>query len=96
MVSDEYEESRVEVSPDEDEAVGVCVVRAVAALKGVDADDLSITLNEIVDPDALERIFAPRPNGAPRRGGELRFVLADCSVTVGPDRTVVVAPERRA
>jgi hypothetical protein len=85
-----------EYSPGDGEHLGVCIVRAVAEVGDVDPDDLAVALNDVVDPDAVDRLFAPRADGTARQGGELSFTFAACRVTVEPDRTVVVRPEPRA
>lgn len=49
-------------------------------------------LTDTVDPDALEAIFVPRPDGTRRPGGEVRFTYASCRVRVKADREIVVEP----
>jgi len=46
----------------------------------------------VVDPDALDALFAPRTDGSTRncRDGEVRFAYADREVVVGGDGTVDV------
>jgi hypothetical protein len=95
MAGDEME-ARIERRPPEGKHIGVCIAQAVAEANAVETRELEAELNEVVDPDALNRLFSDRPNGAPRDGGTVSFEIADCRVTVDPDRTVVVEPTARA
>lgn len=68
-----------EIGPDE--SVHTAVVRAVSAVEG--RDPLSLRpLTDVLDPDALDRLFDPQPDGSARRGGSLTFVYSNCRVTV--------------
>ena len=67
------------------------VVEAVADERGVDETALE-PLYEVVEPDALERLFAPRPDGSPRTTGRVIFEMAGCEVTVRSDGKVRATP----
>ncbi|WP_254546071.1 HalOD1 output domain-containing protein [Halomarina pelagica] len=58
------------------------IVRTVAAVRGVDATSLEQRLYDAIDPDALERLFASRPDGSRRARGRTTFELAGCRVVV--------------
>lgn len=64
------------------ESLAVDVMEAVAAARNVDVMALETTLYEVVDPDALEQLFAPLADGTPRKGGRLVLEIADCEVVV--------------
>lgn len=64
------------------------VITSVAEANDLDPLQLEPRLNEIVDPDALARLFSDRPNGAPRQGGRISFEMAGCQVTIRGDRSV--------
>ena len=70
-----------EIASTED-SLAVEVMEAVASAKGVDVLALETTLYEVVDPDALEQLFAPLANGTPRAGGRLILEIADCEVVI--------------
>lgn len=70
-------------------SASVDIVEAVAAATGRDVCDLPL-LYEQVDPDALDALFAPKPDGTPRLAGEVRFSLAGCDVTVTGEGEIVV------
>jgi hypothetical protein len=80
-----------------DDAVAIAVVDAVAEASETPATGLEFELNEYVDPDALERLFAPRIDGTTRPGGHLRFEVDGHPVVVAADgREVVVRVESTA
>lgn len=68
-----------EIGPDE--SVSTAVVRAASAVVGRDTDSVP-PLARVIDPDALDVLFDPRPDGEPRIGGRLSFVFCHCRVTV--------------
>lgn len=79
-------------SPDAGRRASVAVVDAVAEAEGVRPEDLGQPLNDVVDPDALDALFTPRRDGAPRAGGTVSFTLAGVSVTVTDGVEVTVEP----
>lgn len=82
--------TRPEVVPAED-SLAVEVMEAVASAKGVDVMALETTLYEVVDPDALEQLFAPLADGTPRAGGKLVLEIAGCEVVVEATGNVTVS-----
>ena len=58
------------------------VVEAVSACVGTDPTDLDVTLYDVVDPDALDRLFGARTDGTPRVGGRVSFSVGDCTVEI--------------
>lgn len=57
------------------------VVMAVATITGQEEGAVE-PLGTVVDPDALDALFAPRLDGTARRGGRVSFRFADFDVTV--------------
>lgn len=45
-----------------------------------------------LDPDALDALFEPRPEGPPRSGGHVSFVYAGYRVTVDNGEYLTVRP----
>ena len=80
----------VELAVDPGTPLGAAIVRAVSRARGVPVDEVDVELNDYVDPDALEDVFAPRLDGTPREGGEVTFSVLDRRVRVTADRRVVV------
>lgn len=64
-----------------DESISMAVVRAVSAIEGKEPCSIG-PLAEVIDPDALDALFARRPNGKPRIGGRISFVYSQSHVTV--------------
>lgn len=81
----------MEYDVDADESVSAAVIRAVSAVEGRDPSSIR-PLFEVVDPDALDALFAPRGDGTPRAGGRVSFVYGDSRVTVDNAEYVTVEP----
>ena len=78
----------------ETESVSASVVRAVAAAEGTTALDLDEPLYDVVDPDALDQLFAPKPDGTSRLLGQLHFRYHGYTVLVHEfGRIDVFSPE---
>ena len=78
--------------PDGPATLSTTVVHALADCLGIDPTDGRISLYDAVDPDALDRLFRPRHDGRPRRGGSLRFTVRDHYVTVHGDGEILIEP----
>lgn len=72
--------------------VSTRILEAVADHRGVDPLELRPPLYEVVDPEALEALFAPTVAGADR-GGRVELTYAGCRITItgGSDRAITVA-----
>lgn len=76
-----------------DGSVSEAVVTAVAAANGVDPLDLDTLLHDVVDPDALERLFPVTQNvTASHTVGQVTFRMADCQVVVEQTGRVTATP----
>lgn len=76
-----------------DTDLSVLIVSAVASIQEVDPMEIQPPLNEAIDPDALDRLFATRPTGGVRDGGYLVFYLGDSRITVYGDGEVLIDPK---
>lgn len=66
------------------------IVVAVADAQGVEPLELDERLYDVVDADAISKLFSSRPGaGSPVRG-EVSFTLDRCHVTVYDDLSVTV------
>ena len=72
------------------EQVSERVILAVADAKGVDPCDLDTPLYDVVDPDALNKIFGSADR--PRTAGRIIFTMAGCEVVVHGDGDVDATP----
>lgn len=68
------------------------VVVAVAEALDLDPADLDVRLGDVVDPDALDRLFCGRRGSATERPS-VTFSMAGCEVVVRPDGTVTATPQ---
>ncbi|MFC6769640.1 HalOD1 output domain-containing protein [Natrinema soli] len=70
------------------------VIETVAEAEGVRPTELAPpqyeSLHAIVDPTALDALFADRPNGTNRPHGTVSFRFCDYHVTVDRDGTVTL------
>lgn len=73
------------------ESVSMAVVRAVSAVEGREPCSLR-PLAYILDTDALDGLFEPRPNGQPRIGGSLSFIYSDCRVSIENGEYLTIEP----
>lgn len=75
-----------------DSTVSELVVEAISTCVGAEPTDLDVTLYDVVDPDALDRLFDARTDGTPRIGGRVTFSIAECTVEITDD-TVTAAKQ---
>ncbi|QRV15825.1 HalOD1 output domain-containing protein [Haloterrigena salifodinae] len=70
------------------------VIEAVAEAEGIPTEELRpptyASLHDIVDPEALDSLFAPRSNGTPRSDGEVSFPYCGYHVTVEADGSITL------
>jgi hypothetical protein len=78
-------------SPDNDRSVSAVVVDSVADALGVSPLELETPLYQVIDPDALNDLFAPTPT-TEREPSRVSFTYAECEVTVQGRGEVVVQP----
>lgn len=78
-----------EISDESWERPSVYVPYAVAMATGRDLETLP-PLYASIDPDALDALFADRPTGDERQGGEVTFPYDGVTVTLTADRDVRV------
>ena len=69
------------------------VVDELAAAQNVAPVEMDWTLNDSVDPDALDALFAPRHDGTPRTGdGSVEFSSNGYRVVVRTDGDICLEP----
>ncbi|SHK78645.1 MULTISPECIES: HalOD1 output domain-containing protein [Haladaptatus] len=67
--------------------VSEAVIRAVADAAEVDPADMT-PLYDIIDPDALDRLFRPTSSVTREVESSINFTMAGCEVVVSDNRTV--------
>jgi len=73
------------------ESVTSAVTRAVSAVEGREPCSLQ-PLADVLDPDALDELFAPRPGGRSRTGGRISFIYSDCRVSIDNGEYLILQP----
>lgn len=68
------------------------VVHALADVMGVDVTGTEFSLYDSVDPDALDRLFAPKADGTPRPPGHVAFGVQGYRVTVYSSGEIAITP----
>lgn len=88
--SERTDQSELECAFDVDESPSHGVVRAIAAVKGVEPTDVS-PLYDFIDPDALDAMF-DGTTAASASDIRLMFRIDDLEIEVSGDRRVTVSP----
>ncbi|QLG29671.1 hypothetical protein HUG10_18865 (plasmid) [Halorarum halophilum] len=68
------------------------IVHALADVMGEDVTGTEFPLYDSVDPDALDRLFAPKTDGTPRPPGHVAFSVQDYRVTVYSSGEIAITP----
>ena len=63
-------------------SISTLVVRRVAEREGVDPANLDQQLDDVVDAEALDQLFIPKPTGIPRDGGKVEFTYCGYHVKI--------------
>ncbi|ELZ12640.1 hypothetical protein C479_04567 [Halovivax asiaticus JCM 14624] len=72
----------VEYSRSTDEPPSVAVAKALAQFEGCSPTSMETPLYEFIDPDALDALFATRPDETSRDPGEVRFATETATVVI--------------
>lgn len=73
--------------------LGTTVVETVAGAAGVTPSEIQTCLYDIIEPDALDALFAPKEGGEDRTDGTVSFSLHGHYVTVSADGVIEVESE---
>lgn len=68
------------------------LVHAIADVSGSDVTDVEWTVADYADPDALNRLFRPKPDGTPRANGTYTFTVWGCRVSVHSHGLIEILP----
>lgn len=68
------------------------VVHALSDVTGMDVTDADFALVDYVDPDSLNRLFAPKPDGTPRVNGHVSFTVMGYQTTIYATGQVSIVP----
>lgn len=78
--------------PKSDAKLSTTVAHTLADVMGTDVTNTEFSLYDCVDPDALDRLFSPRPDGRPRSPGHVAFTVRGYQVTVYSTGHIVLTP----
>ena len=76
-------------------SVTATVTHAISDVTGIDVSEVERALAEYVDPAALETLFAPRPDGSPRRNGQLTFDMRGYGIRLEASGLLSIVPPRQ-
>lgn len=68
------------------------VVHALSDVTGMDVTDADFALYDYVDPDSLNRLFAPKGDGTPRVSGHVSFTVMGYRTTIYATGQVSIVP----
>lgn len=74
-----------------DESVATAVITGVAAVTNTPPTEMD-PLFEILDPDALDQLFASTAGGSSRDDGRISFEIEGCAVTVDATGEIALTP----
>lgn len=77
---------------DDDTELSTNVIRAVAAVRNVEATELAPRLNQAVDVDSLDRLFESDGTDAPASSVTVSFRWNGCEVTITEGGVIAVVP----
>lgn len=86
-MSDGADSTRLEIIAENGESISDLVVRNVAVYSNRTPLDLP-PLSDVIDPDAIDALFAATTGGHTRPGGTVEFDYAGYRVTISSDRSV--------
>ncbi|WP_435346365.1 HalOD1 output domain-containing protein [Haloarchaeobius sp. HRN-SO-5] len=68
------------------------LIHAISDVTGIDVSDTEHTLADVIDPEALDRLFQSKSDDSAFVNGHVHFVLWGCQVTIYSDGHIVVVP----
>ncbi|RBI60416.1 hypothetical protein DMJ13_19100 [halophilic archaeon] len=74
-----------------DDSLAAAIITHIAAQKDVEPTTLD-PLYEVIDPEALENLFAPQLDGTSRTDGQVEFAYSGYRVTITSDGDIQSTP----
>lgn len=71
------------------------LIHALSDISGIDVTEAERTLEEYVDPTALDRLFAPLSEGSPRATGQLSFNIRGYQTTIYGNGLISIVPPQQ-
>jgi hypothetical protein len=71
------------------------LAHALSDVTGIDVTDTGFTLNDYVDPEALDALFQPKSDGTPRTNGSVQMTILGCRVVIHSTGQIVITPPQQ-
>jgi len=71
------------------------LAHAISDVTGIDVTDTGFTLNDYVDPDAMDKLFQPKADGTQRTNGSLNLTILGCPVVIHSNGQIVITPPQQ-
>lgn len=81
MTANQHSELAHRVEYDERSDLSFVVLEAVATISSSSIAEIG-PINDVIDPEALCELFAPRADGQARHGGTVSFRFEECRVEI--------------
>lgn len=78
--------------PESAAKLSTTVAHALADVMGIEVTDSGFALYDSIDPEALDRLFAPAADGRLRSAGHVAFAVEGYRVTAYSDGRIVITP----
>jgi hypothetical protein len=76
-------------------SITTTLTHALSDISGIDVTDAEHALEEYVDPDALDRLFAPTSDGSRRANGQLMFNIDGYRTTIYGNGLISIVPPQQ-
>lgn len=74
----------------DEDGLTVTIAMALGEVADVEPLELVPSLSTYADPSALDRLFRTRPDGTPRRGGQVTLNIEGYTVTIHSTGTIAI------
>lgn len=76
-------------------SVTATLAHALSDIAGIDVTQVEFALQDYVDPDALDALFAPASGGSPRVNGHLTLDIRGFQTTLYGNGLITIVPPQR-
>lgn len=73
-----------------EKSLSTTIVSALLEIEEVDVPHLGFTLEDYVDTDALDSLFAPKMDGTPRKETRMEFTVPGYEITIDSDGHITI------
>lgn len=76
-------------------SITATLTHALSDISGIDVTDAERTLEEYVNPEALDRLFTPVTEGSSRANGQLMFNIQGYQTTIYGNGLISIVPPQQ-